>query len=267
MQPCRSRSARRAGTTRRARHLERRLLPARARTAARSFDELAFYAEHFDTVEVNSTFYGQPRPDVTRAWAERTPAGFEFSVKLYQKFTHPGMSGSASKASLPADGRTGRERCIGELARPNRADVDEFRRGIDPLATAGKLGALLAQFPASFKDARPERAVPRRAPAGFRGLSGRRRAAAPELERRARRDARAPERVRGGLGPDRRAEVPVLDPAELPAERPGLLLHAAAGRNAAKWWRHDKAEDRYDYLYSADELQEFTETSMPRGGS
>src|SRR3954447_20583674 len=63
--------------------------PARGR--AKNFDELSFYAEHFDTVEVNSTFYGQPRREVTRAWADRTPAGFEFSVKLYQKFTHPAM--------------------------------------------------------------------------------------------------------------------------------------------------------------------------------
>ena len=57
------------------------------------FDELRFYAEHFNTVEVNSTFYGQPRVDVCRGWAERTPAGFEFAVKLYQQFTHPRMFG------------------------------------------------------------------------------------------------------------------------------------------------------------------------------
>ena len=42
--------------------------PARGRPPG--FDELAFYADHFNTVEVNSTFYGQPRPDVVRAWAE-----------------------------------------------------------------------------------------------------------------------------------------------------------------------------------------------------
>ena len=61
------------------------------RVRAGHFDELSYYAEHFDTVEVNSTFYGQPRAEVSRAWVARTPAGFEFSVKLYQKFTHPGM--------------------------------------------------------------------------------------------------------------------------------------------------------------------------------
>jgi uncharacterized protein YecE (DUF72 family) len=57
-----------------------------ARRRSKGFDELAFYAERFNTVEVNSTFYGQPRADVCRKWAERTPPGFEFSVKLYQKF-------------------------------------------------------------------------------------------------------------------------------------------------------------------------------------
>ena len=61
------------------------------RGRAKTFDELGYYAEHFNTVEVNSTFYGQPRAEVTRAWADRTPPGFEFSVKLYQKFTHPRM--------------------------------------------------------------------------------------------------------------------------------------------------------------------------------
>ena len=49
------------------------------------FDELRFYAEHFDTVEVNSTFYRVPAVDAVRKWAERTPPGFEFSLKLYQK--------------------------------------------------------------------------------------------------------------------------------------------------------------------------------------
>src|SRR4029079_12465664 len=45
-----------------------------------------------------------------------------------------------------------RPETVAELPRPNDADFDEFRRGIDPLASTGKLGALLAQFPPSFKD-------------------------------------------------------------------------------------------------------------------
>src|SRR5882672_3804434 len=67
----------------------------------KGFDELAFYAEHFDTVEVNSTFYGQPRVDVSRAWAKRTPRGFEFSVKLYQMLTHPRMAEERLRRSVP----------------------------------------------------------------------------------------------------------------------------------------------------------------------
>ena len=97
----------------------------------RGFDELRFYSERFNTVEVNSTFYGQPRANVSLAWAKRTPADFEFAVKLYQKFTHTNMSIDPGPV--------------------NQADVDAFKGGIDPLAAAGKLGPLLIQFPASFQ--------------------------------------------------------------------------------------------------------------------
>ena len=65
-------------------------------------------------------------------WVKRTPPGFEFAVKLYQKFTHPKMA--LDKTAVQA------------------ADVDAFKSGIEPLAAAGRLGPLLAQFPASFKD-------------------------------------------------------------------------------------------------------------------
>jgi uncharacterized protein YecE (DUF72 family) len=116
-----------------------------AASRPKGFDELRFYAEHFDTVEVNSTFYGQPRASVTRAWAERTPPGFIFSVKLFQK-----------RRAL--DTPSGHHEAVRELVRPTAVDIDAFRRGIDPLAAAGKLGAVLAQFPPSFKAADPERA-------------------------------------------------------------------------------------------------------------
>src|SRR4029077_20207566 len=121
--------------------------PSRGRS--KGFDELAFYAEHFNTVEVNSTFYGQPRAEVCRGWAQRTPAGFEFSIKLYQKFTHPKMFKEAFVRGIPSG--EGGQALLDELARPNESDLDAFRSGIEPLAASGKLGALLAQFPPSFK--------------------------------------------------------------------------------------------------------------------
>src|ERR1700745_1707655 len=125
--------------------------PSRGR--AKTFDELSFYAEHFNTVEVNSTFYGMPRADVSRAWAERTPPGFEFSVKLYRKFTHPKMFKEGALKTVSrgqgAGGQAAPEHAnslLDLLAQVTQSDLDGFRVGIDPLASAGKLGALLAQF-------------------------------------------------------------------------------------------------------------------------
>ncbi len=102
------------------------------RAGTAGFDELRFYAEHFDTVEVNSTFYGQPRAEVTRGWVDRTPAGFEFSVKLYQKFTHPKMFRAAALTTAPgSDGPL-----LDVLAQVTRSDIDDFRTGIEPLAAS-----------------------------------------------------------------------------------------------------------------------------------
>src|SRR5690349_6746275 len=83
-----------------------------------AFDELAYYAEHFDTVEVNSTFYRPPSPGQTTTWLRRTPETFVFSVKLYQKFTHPDMY-------LARDGVKDWDVTTG--------DLDEFRAGVDPI--------------------------------------------------------------------------------------------------------------------------------------
>src|SRR5262245_54244523 len=109
------------------------------RPRPKGFNELAFYAEHFSTVEVNSTFYGQPRAEVCRGWAGTTPRGFEFSVKLYQKFTHPSMFKERVRTSLAAaTGSAAEPGVVDELAKPHQADVDEFRTGIEPLAAGGK---------------------------------------------------------------------------------------------------------------------------------
>ena len=152
-------SARRDGTIRRARAPGTACSIRRHAGGPRGFDELSFFAEHFNTVELNSTFYGQPRAHVSRSWVERTPAGFEFSVKLYQKFTHPKMYAERVKAALPQEQeRRARSELVAELGRPNLADLDEFKRGIEPLASSGKLGALLAQFPPSFKNGDTQRA-------------------------------------------------------------------------------------------------------------
>ena len=213
--------------------------PGQAKRSGSRFDELSFYAEHFNTVEVNSSFYRVPGVDMTAAWAKRTPAHFDFSLKLHQKFTHPEMSAKA----------TGQTPVVLE-----RHDVDDFRAAIEPLARTGKLGALLAQFPASFRNQPSSRAYLEWLLREFRGYP-----LAVELRHRSFSEEPADTmailaeygaalvqidepKFRDSIRQNRRANVKTLY---------YMRLH---GRNAAEWWAHEKSEDRYNYLYSASEL-------------
>jgi uncharacterized protein YecE (DUF72 family) len=216
--------------------------PGRRSRAGGRFDELRFYAEHFDTVEINSTFYGVPTAAAAKGWVERTPPNFEFSLKLYQKFTHPGMFEKA----------TGKDPW--DLA---QKDVDEFRAGIDPIASAGKLGALLAQFPASFRNEPDSRAYLEWLLDRFRGYQ-----LALELRHRSWSDE--PEETLRLLDASGAAWAQIDEPKFQSSIRQNLLPNVRTfyylrlhGRNAAQWWSHEKSEDRYNYLYSASELEPF----------
>ena len=105
-------------------------------------------------------------------------------------------------------------------------DVDEFKAGIDPIASAGKLGALLAQFPSSFRNDDESRAYLEWLLKHFRDYQVARRTPPSQLERSARRHAAAARRVRSGVDPDRRTEVPVLHPPGSAPERSHVLLPA-----------------------------------------
>ena len=84
-------------------------------------DFLSFYAEHFNTVEVDSTFYGTPSPHTVKRWALKTPAQFIFSVKIPQVITH-------EKVLLDCDG--------------------DFSQFIGTMSDLGdKLGPMVFQFP------------------------------------------------------------------------------------------------------------------------
>jgi uncharacterized protein YecE (DUF72 family) len=218
----------------------------RRQKGAPKFDELAFYAEHFDTVEVNSSFYRVPTENTVRAWVERTPPGFEFSLKLYQKFTHPDMFARS----------TG-----GDPSRLSQADVDAFRWAVNPLADAGKLGPLLAQFPASFKNEPESAGYLAWLLKAFGGLP-----VAVELRHRSWSDS--PDEVRALLGAHHAAWAQIDEPKFKTSIRQSLQpdqgrfyylrLH---GRNAAQWWKHDTSEDRYNYLYRPEELEPFAEAA------
>ena len=209
---------------------------------------------------MNNTFYGQPRPEITRGWASRTPSDFEFSVKLFQKFTHPQMFRERVARGLPEGARSDTS-AIESLAQPNEADLDEFRRGIDPLASAGRLGALLAQFPPSFKDDPRSRDYLAQLLRAFVDYP-----VAVELRHKSWSDHIGETLTL--LNAYKSAWVQIDEPKFQFSIRQNYLPNVTGfyymrlhGRNVEKWWRHAKSEDRYDYLYSAAELKEFTETA------
>jgi uncharacterized protein YecE (DUF72 family) len=215
----------------------------------RSFDELAYYAEHFDTVEVNSSFYRMPEPAVTTRWAQRTPASFLFAVKLYQKFTHPDMF-------LAREGVKDWDL--------SRADFDLFRAGVAPLFDAGRLAAVLAQFPPSFHADADARAYLAWLLGGLIAYP-----VAVELRHRSwSDDAEGTSALLQEYGaawalidePKFRSSVRQNERVTLAGQAP-LAYIRMHGRNAAAWWEHDTPDDRYDYLYSHDELKPFAEAA------
>ena len=114
---------------------------------------LRYYARQFPLVEVDATYYALPAEQTARAWAERTPDGFTFNIKAFSLFTqHP-----TPVKALPADlreaaGQAGKERVYLKDVDPALAEAawDRFLSALEPLRGAGKLGAILLQFPPWF---------------------------------------------------------------------------------------------------------------------
>jgi uncharacterized protein YecE (DUF72 family) len=201
----------------------------------RGFDELSFYAERFNTVEVNSSFYGPPRSTAALGWIKRTPAHFDFTVKLYQKFTHPLTSHDASAIT--------------------REDIDQFKGGIEPLAVSGRLGALLAQFPSSFQESPEAREYLAWLLREFSQYP-----LAIELRHRSWSDAHTDTRTL--LSAHNAAWVQIDEPKfkssieqDFTPNTADMLYIRLHGRNAAQWWEHEQSEDRYNYHYAPAELK------------
>jgi uncharacterized protein YecE (DUF72 family) len=187
-------------------------------------DRLAFYARHFDTVEINSTYYGLPRPRDTAGWAARTPPGFAFWVKVPGETTH----------------------------RRRRDAAAPFREAIAPLQASGKLAGLLAQFPGSFRNGPESRRYLQVVRTDFPGSR-----IAVEFRHRSWDDP-ATEQMLCDLGLLAVA-VDAPDLPELFPRRPictgpvaYLRLHS---RRADAWYAGEGR--RYDYLYSDGELEDW----------
>lgn len=189
-------------------------------------EQLAFYAREFATVEINTTYYRIPDPRLVQGWAERTPAGFLFAVKAHQSLTH-------------------------ERERPDSA---AFVAALQPLVAAGKLACVLAQFPYAFHPTPDNRAYLRRVRDGLGDLP-----AVIELRHAGWVTPATFELLRSlGLGfccVDEPRLLGLLPPVAV-ATGPVAYVRFH-GRNAAKWYNHDQAWERYNYTYPAAELQEW----------
>ena len=169
---------------------------------------------------------------------------------MYVKRLEQSLSGQAPDAAA-----------LQALAKPNQEDLDAFKRGIEPLAASGKLGALLAQFPPSFKYGDAECAYLTDLVRAFGSYP-----VAVELRHRSWSDRFA--ETLALLNAFEAAWAQIDEPKFrfsirqnfLPNVR-GFYYMRLHGRNARQWWHHEKSEDRYNYLYSARELEEFVETA------
>jgi len=221
---------------------------------------LPYYARHFEGVEVNSTFYGVPSRTVVRRWAEVTPEGFTFDVKLHQALSrHSAEVGTLPKALRDRVDTTPRGR-----VRPSR-DLDRelgrrYLRAVQPLADAGKFSSFLLQLSPAFKPGAKE----------LDELEDLLATLAPhpvaiEFRHRAWLAADRRERTLGWLEDHGAAFVAVDAPEGKPptllprldaVTRPDLAYLRAHGRNARGWIKGRTVAERFGYRYTKKELRE-----------
>lgn len=193
------------------------------------FDHLAYLASFFDTIEINSPFYRIPPPAHAKSWVRRVAENpdFQFTTKVFRGFTH-------EKAELAS------------------GDIKAFRSYLDPLMDAKRLGAILLQFPWSFKNA----------PESLDKLTA--------LFEHFRDYPKALEVRHATFQNDAfvafleehdvswvNVDQPLFSDSVKPSDTAtGPLAYVRLhGRNYEKWFAHKESWERYNYLYSQDELE------------
>jgi len=203
------------------------------RNKPRGFHEAAYLAQYFDTIEINTTFYNPPRAEVVQSWVERVQhnPSFKFTAKLWKRFTH--------------------ERSA------NLQDEKAFKKGLEPLAASGRLGALLLQFPWSFKNTRENHEYMSGLFMQFMEYP-----LVVEVRHSSWNQAQILEGLRRlGVG-FCNIDQPVIGNSLAPSDHVTMpvgyvRLH---GRNYEHWFTsNDHPEERYNYLYSLEELKPWAE--------
>jgi uncharacterized protein YecE (DUF72 family) len=193
---------------------------------------LNFYAERFRTVEINMSFYRIPDARMVASWVSRTPSDFVFVLKANRLMTHE-RNGPSNAEAFPM-----------------------FAEALAPLREGGRLGCVLAQFPNSFRPSDENRdylvVLRERLPDIDLVCELRHAGWATEDTLDLLREL--------GIGyccvdePDLRGLMPRM--AVATSSTGYVRFH---GRNKAKWYDHDEAYERHDYLYDKDELSEWVE--------
>jgi len=211
----------------------------------RKIHPLEYLARFFDTTEINTSFYGPLKPEHVKLWCRKVASvnpNFLFTAKLYRAFTHSPLSITepTSAASI----------------RPTDEDEIKTREGLDALAGEGKLGALLIQFPVSFKNTSLNREYLERLVRQFieypcvvevRDSSWNN----PETL------ASFAQRNVGFCNIDQPVIGKSLGPTDhVTASIAYVRLH---GRNYDQWFDCDNRDDRYNYLYKEKELEDWKE--------
>lgn len=223
-------------------------------------DRLGWYAQRFETVEVNSSFYAVPDQGTVARWAQVTPPGFNFDVKLHRLLSRHHADLKSLPPGLREDANTaGRGRVV-LTPRLEAALIDAVLEAVEPLKQAGKLGAFLLQLTPAFspKDndlTELDWIVDRLKPHTL----------AIELRNRGWvRDKRVEETL--GWYEDRGAawvavdappgdHIPIM-PAVDAVPNPHLAYMRMHGRNTDGYLKGKSVAERFDWDYSEDELRE-----------
>ncbi|MFF7725790.1 DUF72 domain-containing protein [Streptomyces sp. NPDC008001] len=211
---------------------------------------LRHYSEQFPVVEVDSTYYALPSERNSRLWTERTPPGFLFDVKAFSLLTgHP-----TRESTLPLDlrGRDGRD--------PGFLDEvgNRFRGALQPLRRAGRLGAVLFQFPPWFSPGPRAETFLHRTRQRFSGWPMAVEFRHPDWWRDDRRNSTAAlltDLEATAVAVDMAQGLPVSIPPVTPVTSSGLAVVRLHGRSPA--WGTGSKEDRFRHTYTVGELEEW----------
>jgi len=202
---------------------------------------LEILARCFDVVEINTSFYGHIKPELVKIWMRKAASvnpSFVFTAKLHRSFTHSPLA-----VMEPTSAAT---------IKPNEEDERLAREGLEALAGTGKLGALLIQFPASFKNTLLNREYVEALLRQFIEY--------PRVVEVRHSSWDNPETLRdfeqknvSFCNIDQPLIGRALDATEHVTAPVGYVrLH---GRNYDQWFEAEKPQDRYNYLYSEHELE------------